>query len=137
MKQYFKKQCWLLFKPPTPAFSCISQQVRRKASHFLQPHWFNNHIFFSVTTKAEFEYNCSGTWCRCCTGSAIYPKNELDNLQIAMTPIPLGCELAIKLTINCCQRSDFLLPSSMYFSNISQLRWKRSLLPFKDWETVT
>lgn len=59
------------------------------------------------------------------------------NLQMALTSMPLGFELAIKLTINCHVYSDFLLASSMYFTNIFQLRWKRSLLPFKDWETVT
>lgn len=56
---------------------------------------------------------------------------------MAMTSIPLGFELAIKLTINCHVRSDFLLATSMYITNISQLRWKRSLLLLKDQETVT
>lgn len=90
-----------------------------------------------MIAKAEFECKCSGTVCDCCIGSVICLKNELDNLQMAMTSIPLGFELAIKLTINYGVCSDFLLASSMYFTNISQLRWKRSLLPFKDWETVT
>lgn len=72
--------------------------------------------------KAEFQCNCSEALCDYCTGSVIHLKNELDNLQMKMTSIPLGFELAIKLTINCRVCSDFLLASSMHFTNISQLK---------------
>lgn len=87
-------------------------------------------MFFFSDSQGSWSSAVQGP-CDCFLESVICLKNELDNLQMAMTSSPLGFESAIKLTINCGACSDFLLASSMHVTNTSQFREKRSFFPVK------